>query len=501
MKTRFPFSVIVGLILFARLFAGGNVICLDPGHGGTDPGTVGTLGLINEKVVNLNVAKAVKDSLYWLYSGGFNIGMTRTTDVFVELLDRAQYANTFQVFGADYFISIHHNSAPTNPCATQGTEVYHCRSDTVYHSGGVHREVDTLMGKKIYLRIVEQWDALGSKYTDRGLKLDCGLIVLHLTKMISCLTEGSFLCDTAEERLFADSTNPHTKQEAKAITRGFISYCDHAGIAQISNRYVNGDSGYLEIDNIPLESPVERNWSISEFHTLYTLQDFWRNGYYYWFHHWSHLTPSGEHIGDDFVATYWHIMVNLEFDFHIYRAYFTGGPYQCTIYEPYGGQVLDIGDTLQIVYVCAPGVDASSLVDVYLDRHNGRDEYPELMAQNVPYVDGVRWVINGPESDSCMMKIVIHDLADNSASAISDYPFKVVQCSHCGDANNDGSIDISDVVFLISLIFAGGTVPADCNYARGMGDANGDRSVDISDVVYLIAYVFSVGKAPHCQGM
>ena len=212
-------TVIVGLILFTRLFAG-NVICLDPGHGGTDPGTEGSLDLIDEKVVNLNVAKAVKDTINWIYPGGFNIGMTRTTDVFVQLLDRARFADTFQVFGCDYFISIHHNSAGSNPCATQGTEVYHCRSDTVYHSGGVHREVDTLMGKKIYLRIVEQWDALGSKYTDRGLKLECGYIVLNQTKMISCLSEGSFLCDSAEERLFADSTSPHTKQEAKAIARG-----------------------------------------------------------------------------------------------------------------------------------------------------------------------------------------------------------------------------------------------------------------------------------------
>jgi len=447
MKKCFLFSVTICLILLTRLFAG-NVICLDPGHGGTDPGTVGSLGLIDEKVVNLNVAKAVKDSLYWLYSGGFDIGMTRTTDASIGPATRAQFANTFQVFGADYFISIHHNSDITNPCTKQGTEVYHCRSDTVYHSGGVHREVDTLMGEKIYLRIVEQWDALGSKYTDRGLKLDCGLIVLHLTKMISCLTEGSFLCDTAEERLFADSTGPHTKQEAKAITRGFLSYGDHAGIAQISNRYLDGDSGYMEIDDIQLESPVERNWSISEFHTLYALQDFWRNGYYYYFHHWSHLTPSGEHIGDDHLATYWNIMVNYEYEFHIYRAYFTGGPYYCDIYEPYWGRIYEIGDTLQIIYNCSPGLDYTSQVDVYLDRHNGHSGYPEVIAQNVPYADGVRWVINGPESDSCSMKVVAHDFVGNSTSAISYRTFIVKQCSRCGDANSDGTIDIGRRGFL-----------------------------------------------------
>jgi hypothetical protein len=74
-------------------------------------------------------------------------------------------------------------------------------------------------------------------------------------------------------------------------------------------------------------------------------------------------------------------------------------------------------------------------------------------------------------------------------------------CTECGDANSDGSVDISDVVFLIAHIFSGGAAPADCNYAKGKGDANGDGSVDISDVVYLIARIFSGGKAPHCQGL
>jgi len=72
-------------------------------------------------------------------------------------------------------------------------------------------------------------------------------------------------------------------------------------------------------------------------------------------------------------------------------------------------------------------------------------------------------------------------------------------CTACGDANSDGSVDISDVVFLIAHIFSGGGAPAYCNYNKGKGDANGDGSVDISDVVYLIARIFSGGSAPHCQ--
>jgi hypothetical protein len=59
-----------------------------------------------------------------------------------------------------------------------------------------------------------------------------------------------------------------------------------------------------------------------------------------------------------------------------------------------------------------------------------------------------------------------------------------------GDANGDGSVDISDAVYLIAYIFSGGSAPEEG------GDANCDGGVDISDAVYLIAYIFSGGAAP-----
>jgi hypothetical protein len=61
-----------------------------------------------------------------------------------------------------------------------------------------------------------------------------------------------------------------------------------------------------------------------------------------------------------------------------------------------------------------------------------------------------------------------------------------------GDANHDGMVNISDVVYLISYIFAGGPAPTPLQ----SGDANGDCFVNISDGVYLIAYIFSGGPAP-----
>ena len=61
-----------------------------------------------------------------------------------------------------------------------------------------------------------------------------------------------------------------------------------------------------------------------------------------------------------------------------------------------------------------------------------------------------------------------------------------------GDGNGDGSVDISDAVYLIAYIFAGGPAPN----PLGSGDANCDLAVDISDAVYLIQYIFGGGPAP-----
>ncbi|GEM_PF-2564105 len=62
----------------------------------------------------------------------------------------------------------------------------------------------------------------------------------------------------------------------------------------------------------------------------------------------------------------------------------------------------------------------------------------------------------------------------------------------CGDANADATVNISDAVYLIAYIFAGGSVPSPLL----AGDPNCDSAVNISDAVYLIAYIFAGGSAP-----
>ncbi|MCJ7459885.1 MAG: dockerin type I domain-containing protein, partial [candidate division Zixibacteria bacterium] len=63
-----------------------------------------------------------------------------------------------------------------------------------------------------------------------------------------------------------------------------------------------------------------------------------------------------------------------------------------------------------------------------------------------------------------------------------------------GDADNSGSIDISDVIYLINYLFRGGPAPE----PMIAGDSNNDNKVTVSDAVYLINYLFKDGPKPSC---
>jgi hypothetical protein len=62
----------------------------------------------------------------------------------------------------------------------------------------------------------------------------------------------------------------------------------------------------------------------------------------------------------------------------------------------------------------------------------------------------------------------------------------------CGDANGEGVVDVSDVVYLVSYLFLGGDPPVPMQ----AGDVNLDGIVDSADVVYLINYLFKGGPPP-----
>jgi hypothetical protein len=63
-----------------------------------------------------------------------------------------------------------------------------------------------------------------------------------------------------------------------------------------------------------------------------------------------------------------------------------------------------------------------------------------------------------------------------------------------GDANRDGQITVSDIIYIIKYLFKGGISPNPLI----AGDANCDGQVTVSDVIYLVNYLFKSGPPPPC---
>jgi N-acetylmuramoyl-L-alanine amidase len=95
--------------------SGKTLVVLDPGHGGNDPGAVGN-GL-KEKDINLAIGLKMEKALK---AKGFDVKMTRRTDLYLKLQERTDIANKAN---ADMFVSIHVNSLPPGKNSA-GFEIY-----------------------------------------------------------------------------------------------------------------------------------------------------------------------------------------------------------------------------------------------------------------------------------------------------------------------------------------------------------------------------------------
>lgn len=156
-----------------------NIIVIDPGHGGKDPGTIGN-GLV-EKEITLDISL----KLLKLFENDKDIKLyfTRTSDVYPTFDDRTNMANEV----GDMFISIHINAADKNPKAS-GSEVYYLNpntSDTGLNSKAI---ADILQSKLI---------SLGTK--DRGVRKS-NFKVLRDSNIPSVLCEIAFVTNDEDAK-------------------------------------------------------------------------------------------------------------------------------------------------------------------------------------------------------------------------------------------------------------------------------------------------------------
>lgn len=216
-----------------------QTIVIDPGHGGKDPGTIGQHGT-TEKDVTLKVGMLLKDLLSTLPNT--RVLMTREKDAFIELEDRAKFANGKS---ADLFVSIHVNSHPHK--GVRGLEIYHFgeakdqralevaarENGTPLNSTGLGVEyilADLLTTKKIEHSQELAWTAkqamvtnLNGRYStiDHGVKT-APFYVLRFTTMPSILAEIAFMSNPAEEEQMR--TQPFLAHIAESIFEGVKTY-------------------------------------------------------------------------------------------------------------------------------------------------------------------------------------------------------------------------------------------------------------------------------------
>jgi N-acetylmuramoyl-L-alanine amidase len=98
----------------------GSIICLDPGHGGSETGAIGPSG-VHESQVNLAIAGKLKDILE---ARGATVIMTRQSDS--QTLSLQERVDIAVKSHCDLLVSIHNNALPDgrDPWAEHGTSSY-----------------------------------------------------------------------------------------------------------------------------------------------------------------------------------------------------------------------------------------------------------------------------------------------------------------------------------------------------------------------------------------
>ncbi len=173
-------------------------VVIDPGHGGKDPGAQ-VFG-IDEKAINLAVARLVAERLS---ARGVTVILTRKSDVFIELQDRADASTSYR---ADLFVSVHADSNPSPE--KEGHSVL------LPQSGDPQAN---LAGQLIDRHMT----ANGSP--SHIVRMDNrGLLVLRRTTCPAVLVELGFLSNRTEARRLASSA--YQQSLAEGIADGIVDY-------------------------------------------------------------------------------------------------------------------------------------------------------------------------------------------------------------------------------------------------------------------------------------
>ena len=187
----------------------GKIICIDPGHGGTDVGAIGHIGGkdVYEKNITLSIALPLRDMLT---SAGAKVVMTRDTDKDVygpwadadpELQARCDIANEAH---ADAFVSIHIDSFSNS--SVDGT--------TAYYNAKSSKDL-------LLAQMMHQATMNSLSIPDRGVKYNDFYVNVYTT-MPSVLMEMGFITNDHRVKMLTSSWGP--RGIAQSLFNGLVNY-------------------------------------------------------------------------------------------------------------------------------------------------------------------------------------------------------------------------------------------------------------------------------------
>lgn len=233
-------------------------IILDPGHGGKDPGATADHGKGNsrihvvEKDVNLQVSRLVFERLRKAFPEK-KVLATRSSDVFPELSERTDMANSIPLAKneAIIFVSIHTNASLSKKA--KGFEVWYLDPDVRRPELGESTRTDSAANPDIHPILTDMLqeefttesiiiakdilesldDQVGRLTENRGIKSKDWYVVKN-ARMPAVLIELSYLTNEQDARLLADPA--YLKKLADGIYNGLVSFI----------RYFDTSKGFTE---------------------------------------------------------------------------------------------------------------------------------------------------------------------------------------------------------------------------------------------------------------
>ena len=231
-KVAVPLKPISNPSLIQQLGLDVKTIIIDPGHGGKDPGAVNRAR--QEKSVVLHISKMLRDLLA---EKGYQVRMTRETDVYIPLESRAKFATKGQ---GDLFISIHANASHST--GASGIETYYlalasdesARITAARENAGANYSIQALdklvadilkesksSESRNLAEFIQEQLVVATGARNRGVK-HAPFVVLIGTKVPSVLIEIGFLSNSTEGRKLVNMA--YQRKIVRAIADGIERY-------------------------------------------------------------------------------------------------------------------------------------------------------------------------------------------------------------------------------------------------------------------------------------